>query len=523
MTEKILMNTIFDFKDNLAYKWFDNGLTFTRGYAYIDEKLLEEEQLCSYFSKNIKSVEELRACLTKIDGFFNIVQFLENSLVLVVDRVRSMPLFYYEKDGVMNITDCIDYATAQLFEINKETRFYFRKALFTLGDKTLYNEINQVPAGNIVVLNNSGKKKEQYFTYCYRTISMPNIHESIMSAFSETFQRTAEFIGNRTAVIPLSGGHDSRLIAYYLKQTGCRIIAYTYGLKGNPESILSEKVAEALEIEWYFIEYKPKKMQDLFKRDFAHFAEMAGNASSVPHLQEWYAIYSLKKHGVLNDTCVFVPGFTGDFLVGSSYLPEFREHVCKSEVIEMILRKHFYEEGRLMNGEREQVVRYILDNYDYLAPIDENIPKQKALEFYERFMLETRQARYIENALRLYDYFGYKWTTPFFDNEQFTFWSKVDIDSRFHRKAFFETEKKLYIGTPLEDIQFTSSITSHRYLWQAALDAVIMGPYRLHYTFGYLKVWNRLIRNLMRAKREKVKFAEWYISRAYVDLLIGGD
>ena len=126
-----------------------------------------------------------------------------------------------------------------------------------------------------------------------------------------------KYSNGRQAVIPLSGGNDSRLIAYYLVKNGYKnVIAYTYGSKENSEIEISKRVAEFLKIERYFVEYKHKSMQKKFnnKNLYKKMADYCGRGVCNPHIQEWEAISSLLQEKIITKDSVVLPGFTGDLL-----------------------------------------------------------------------------------------------------------------------------------------------------------------------------------------------------------------
>src|SRR5690606_3426044 len=100
------------------------------------------------------------------------------------------------------------------------------------------------------------------------------------------------------------------------------VVCYSYGVKGNLQSKLSEQVANALGYPWVFIEYDIQSINDL--RDtglLEEYIEYAFNGTSVPHLQDFLATYFLKKMNVLRDNDCIVPGHSFDFIAGGHLTP----------------------------------------------------------------------------------------------------------------------------------------------------------------------------------------------------------
>src|SRR5690606_26457536 len=60
----------------------------------------------------------------------------------------------------------------------------------------------------------------------------------------------------------------------------------------------------------------------------------------------------------------------------------------------------------------------------------------EAINRFEAFDWRERQAKYIVNSVRVYNYFGYDWWLPFWDIEFFDHWLTVPTNQRL-RKALY--------------------------------------------------------------------------------------
>src|SRR5690606_19684702 len=68
-------------------------------------------------------------------------------------------------------------------------------------------------------------------------------------------------------IIPLSGGHDSRMLVNYLYKAQIKnVICFSYGSANNLQSRISKKVAEAVEYDWHFVEYTEEKWGELHNK-----------------------------------------------------------------------------------------------------------------------------------------------------------------------------------------------------------------------------------------------------------------
>jgi hypothetical protein len=52
--------------------------------------------------------------------------------------------------------------------------------------------------------------------------------------------------------------------------------------------------------------------------------------------------------------------------------------------------------------------------------------------------MSERQAKFICNSVRVYDFFGYDWRLPLFDLELLDFWSRIPVEMRVRRRLYFE-------------------------------------------------------------------------------------
>jgi asparagine synthase (glutamine-hydrolysing) len=309
---------------------------------------------------------------------------------------------------------------------------------YTIGNYTLFEDLQQIQAGQYLYYNDETQELKLDFYYKhlhgnYFDLDREEYFERLDSIYKNVFSRLIESVQGRTIVIPLSGGYDSRSIAAMLKKIGYdNVICFTYGRPESFEMKISEKVAKELGYKWYFINYAYKNEWYKLLRD-EKYLFFASNASSLPHVQEYIALDLLKSKFLVPEISVFVPGFSGD-LLGGSYVPR--------EIIEG--RDHML----FIKG----VENYILSNYlnfdnnipiEHIARIKERISKEllelgihnvkNALDFdsiVEAFFTNHKVAKFVVNALRPYEYFGYEWRMPLWDKELYEFFYRIPLEHR---------------------------------------------------------------------------------------------
>lgn len=52
--------------------------------------------------------------------------------------------------------------------------------------------------------------------------------------------------------------------------------------------------------------------------------------------------------------------------------------------------------------------------------------------------IANRQAKFIVNSLRVYEFLGYEWRIPLWDSELMNFWSKVPLKYRIKKELYDE-------------------------------------------------------------------------------------
>ena len=206
---------------NNAYKWFKFNNIYTIGYAFHNNYLYKDKEFATFIYKSKENIEEI---VKEIIGYFAIVIQEEDYIILISDIIRSFPIFYNAKSDV---TDDINLLKGELNELSINELL---QARWVSGDETIYKDVKQIENASIVyIYNNKTIKKKKYFKYKYmynKTYSF----EELDNIFLKMTDRIIKYLDGKTAVIPLSGGGDSRLLAYYLKKSGYpSIITYTYG------------------------------------------------------------------------------------------------------------------------------------------------------------------------------------------------------------------------------------------------------------------------------------------------------
>jgi len=440
------------------YSKFNSLWSIENGNAYVGKIFIGDEVK---FPKDVfhpVDTDYFLDILSKINGFWGAVITKGDSFAWIIsDRIRSYPVFYAQKGMDLFISSDAHWVREQssIVEINKEAEQEFLLTEQITGDDTLFVGLKQLQAGEILIFNLSASEKkwqiksERYYRYLSKethNYDKEKFLNLLDEAMLTSFQRLCTFANGRTIVIPLSGGYDSRLIALFLKRLDYKkIVAYSYGIKGNEEAKISKEVADTLNIPWIFIEYTDKKLNELFySNKMKEYSKYSGNYSSLPHTQDWYAVKSLKENNMIPVDAVFVPGHSSEVPAGSqsSKYPNLYSNASSLEDGISALSDFIYTLSRTKRNKN------IMFKYEKkLKNIAGNMGQYvDAVSLFDSIDIAERQAKFITNSVRVYESFGYDWWTPYWDIDFLNFWSEVPKEYRFKNKLYYN-----YIITQSKD------------------------------------------------------------------------
>jgi asparagine synthase (glutamine-hydrolysing) len=61
---------------------------------------------------------------------------------------------------------------------------------------------------------------------------------------------------------------------------------------------------------------------------------------------------------------------------------------------------------------------------------------ESAFEVYKKWVWQERQAKFIVNSVRVYEFWGYDWWIPLGDSDMRDFWVHVTMDSRIDKRLY---------------------------------------------------------------------------------------
>ena len=480
-------------KNNLKI-WFKGYI-----YSHSIEKIIE---IC----KDVKK-EEVSSFVSSIDGHFTLVVQKDDLTFVAVDKIRSTPVFFTKVKNDF----FIDYDPKNLVKltefnklIDKDAKLELFMSGFTIGNKTIYKKLNTLKAGEIVLFQNNNYERLQYYKY-FGEILNKNFDEYLADLSKVTlniFRKMLKQIGNRQIIIPLSAGNDSRLIASVLKHLGAKNVkCYSYGTKGNFEAKIAKTIANKLGYEWKFIPLTHKSEKKYYaSNDYKKYLDFSETFCSLPYFQSLSTIKYLKDLNWIEKDAIFINGNTGDFISGGhirvnkedSLESNYNIDLRKKNILDQLIKKHFSLWGYLKT---ENNLKQIKKNlwYEITNACGDMENKYKDHLFYEYSEFIDRQSKYVISGQKVYEYYGYHWRIPLWDDEYLFFWQKVPIDYKLKQKLYVNMLKKNNYGNVWgDDIPVNKKTITPR--WIIPLRFICKIPFGLFGKRGR-KMWKQFDMN----------------------------
>ena len=172
------------------------------------------------------------------------------------DWLASNPVFYNVKTGKVshNINDVIDFDN---FEFHPEGFNNYLDFGYSMFEQTLVKHVKFLRHSSYLTANDAGNLKVEYLSdpveeWVGRVAKEKDVWERL-EAEVQSWEKQVE----GEIVIPTSGGFDSRLMNFFIKDKS-RIRSFTYGVS-NPQSesyevVYAKKLSEKLGTRWEQVE-----------------------------------------------------------------------------------------------------------------------------------------------------------------------------------------------------------------------------------------------------------------------------
>ena len=446
----------------------DWGTVHTAGDASVPERIMPG---------SVRSRKRLsRLLLTQGSQFATVVQ-TSDTIFACVDAVRSFPLFHATTATGFTLTTN-PRRLLPLIEgtLDDTSLLEMYHAGYVTGHNTLYREITQLEAGTALLFDARTGELTSWAYHEYRPQLRGSEVASTLSPWIEElgaildhcFERVIERVGDRAVYIPLSGGLDSRLVACKLHELGfTRIKAFTYGPPGNSQSLVAARVAEVLGLDWCEIPFDVKRMREIFHSEQrARYQQFADGLSTLPSMGEFCPLIQLDCERP--DEVVVINGQSGDFICGNHLPAHLVGATDNRRLWEHIRSKHF---GVRPRGTADlQPIEERFCSWSESTAVGDKLEHPSATR-HENWEFRERQAKYVVNGQRIYEYLGMDWLLPWWDFELVRFFESVPLRGYVNRRLLLEYLRDYdYMGLFTERFQTARAFAGPEgRLWEGGL------------------------------------------------------
>jgi asparagine synthase (glutamine-hydrolysing) len=385
----------------------------------------------------------IRTMAESIDGPFSYIRQTDEGIVICAGAMSIFPVFYTWEGGKWLVSDSSDQLLNMRHEkeCNTEAFDEFMGAGLVLGRETLLKDIFKSRAAEILLLKPDGTYESEIYNYflpkAFWGESLTELKVKLVYKLKNVIKRLITSLKDRTVVVPLSGGYDSRLIVCLLKNAGYKkVICFSYG-RPNAESELSERVANQLGYQWFFIDYQKLNTKG-FLHDpvFQDYYRYVGNNYTMPYLQEYFAVKYLKDNNLVPDESVFIPGHGGDFLAGGHVKKAAKTRRDLKNLAPHIAKKYF-QFIPLGNAAKDQIIKR-LEQW-----IEEYNPPECATDpiysvYVEDWYVKERGSKFIFQSAQVFPYFGYAFRLPLWHKDLRNLFRQVPFDLRLNQILYYQ-------------------------------------------------------------------------------------
>ena len=441
--------------NNSLWKNYSDGKIrlWIKGYFY-SHTIQSIIEICN----GIKEAE-IKRFVKSIDGHFAIIVQTEKFTFIATDKIRSTPLFFVKiKNNFFIDPDPKNLVNLDGFDktINKDAKLEISMSGYTIGNKTLYKNLHSLKAGELVIFKENFYQSFQYYKYFGEIInkSFNEYLEELSEVTIKIFQKMQKNIGNSQIIVPLSAGNDSRLVVSILKYLGAKNVkCYSYGTPNNFEADIARIIAKKLGYDWKFIPLTHASEKKFYaSKSYEEYLSFSETYSSVPYIQSLSTIKYLKDLNWIDQDAIFVNGNTGDFISGGHINPKVKsisnaQNILarKDNILNQLVEKHFSLWGCLKTKDNLNKIKNNLWN-EMINGCGEFSELSYNHQFYEYSEFIDRQSKHVISGQRAYEYYGYEWRLPLWDDEYLFFWQKIPLNLKLKQKLFVEMLKKKNFG-----------------------------------------------------------------------------
>ncbi|MBN1252134.1 MAG: hypothetical protein JXR51_06400 [Bacteroidales bacterium] len=250
-----------------------------------------------------------------------LINFENNKITIENDWLASIPVFYNKKDLIVSTLSlkCLTDKT-----IDQEGLQNFMEFGYSVFEHTMFSSVKFLRFYSKLAISDFKFEIEYKKDPIIEEFGKNNIvdEEEVISEI-DLYLSDIENNTKGKIIIPTSGGYDSRLLNYFVKDKS-RVRSFTYGGSKNQakskEVYYAEKLSEILNTKWQHI-----KLDDYFK----YFNDWFKTFGFSTHLHGMYHIdffKKIRKSEKFDKSVFLLSGIVGDAWAGKNYKFEINTH-----------------------------------------------------------------------------------------------------------------------------------------------------------------------------------------------------
>jgi asparagine synthase (glutamine-hydrolysing) len=408
--------------------WTSANGVWVAGYCFDTEgNFYEKESLIALLQQITEN--HLESFVRSLNGIFDCIIERDSETIIIMDKTRLIPLFYAIENSQVIVSNnpYTLFPTSPVVDTSALNEYLYSSVV--LDEKTLIKGIFQVQPSSYIICKNNHLDIHHYYTFAVKKHEIAvakDYNQQFETVLNDVFHRLLTSCKGKQVVVPLSGGYDSRLIVCMLAKLGYKnVLCYTVGRPNNPELIIAQKVAKTLGYKHVFISNEtPSYLDD---NTFEAYYRYSGYFTNFFWMYEYVGVKTLTEQNIIEKDAIFTPGHSGDFLAGSQLQKAgITLETTLNEVEKLVLEQKFAYGNGLKNAAIKQKMNdFIKQRKDYLP-----------YSVFDDVDLLIKLPKNINNAARIYGFFGHQTRLPFWDNEMIEFFKTLPIEEKQTQKFY---------------------------------------------------------------------------------------
>ncbi len=430
--------------------------TYAEGYLFDkEERYYKDKELIQYFSQ-AKSWEEFKKLCQEANGAFRIVLKSGKEYWLATDYRASYHLYYTSSSSEQTCSigtngfDLVEDIKQKAWRKSSLT-FFLNKACTPRHYTLLEGLYSLPPATALRIQEGQVGTPERYeaipsLDESFNLKNEDEIFELFQGELDKATERLIRHLDGRKAVIALTGGFDSRLIATQLKRFDYEnVLCISYGKEGNEDMRKAKLVAERLAYPFRYIPSVDLEQLSDYRsnEEFLDYMYFMTGLSASYYYQEFIPSKELSRGELTKENAVLIAGHQGDNIGGSRVMHRFwlkNKELSLDDLTDKLIGHKTLNQ----NFSTKQIKLIKEEIKASLSALKESNPKATAMNLFESFIANEDYPKYILNSQHSWRYRGFETAMLFTDKKLYRFAYSLPAQLRFGKKLYDKMAMRLF-------------------------------------------------------------------------------